>query len=319
MSPARTSLRPAFSLVELLVVLAILAILIALLIPAIQKARAAAASAECSNNLKQIGLALHQYHDANGRFPSWGELQNNWMYKILPYLEQDALYKQGQSTHPDVQAQTWSTIVPTYLCPADPRENAGGLYLWPSEKKKSDPSLVAWRNLGWPPFAMTSYLGVAGQSTEFVWDGATWAQPYAFNGVFRWTAGTKIAEITDGLSSTLMVGERPPAPDNFSSGWALGDQWGTTLWTIVVWPPVSIYPSKNGFDPGPACPEQAYYFSAGDVADYCHANHFWSFHAGGGHWLMCDGSVHFLTYDVGTTSLPLMASINGGEEVPPID
>src|SRR5262245_24040759 len=135
MKTIRDPMRGAFTLVELLVVVAISAVLIALLVPAVQKARAAAASSQCVNNMRQIGLAAQTYHNTFRCFPTmqrhsgWAPetWRNSWLYQSLPYLEQEALYKQGQSTAVAEVDKTISTIVSTFICPADPRENAGGL------------------------------------------------------------------------------------------------------------------------------------------------------------------------------------------------
>jgi prepilin-type N-terminal cleavage/methylation domain-containing protein/prepilin-type processing-associated H-X9-DG protein len=296
-------MRKAFSLVELLVVIAIIAVLVALLIPAIQKVRAAAARAECSSKLKQLGLALNGYHDVNGHFPTQaGNQEQGWMYKILPHIDQEALYRQGliQNRNPIIISpippfttqpippptiqnnpywDTWSTVVVEFICPSDPRPFDGGDYA-----------------LGSRSYAMTSYLGVAGRNSWEDWDGP-----------IEKSSPVRVAQITRGLSNTVMVGERPPTPDIFWGWWAFRE-WDNTLWAVGN---INLSPYAWSLT-DVVCPDAAF-FSEGDLKSECHAAHFWSFHSGGANWLFADGSVQFLTYDAGQTVIPKMASIYGDD------
>jgi prepilin-type N-terminal cleavage/methylation domain-containing protein len=185
--------RFAFTLIELLVVIAIIAILIALLVPAVQKVREAAARTQCANNLKQIGLACHSYHDTYKKLPQgWVTVQNNlpgrgwaWGTLILPYIEQAPLYKQlNPILSPPTNAPLSSnplaqTPIPIFMCPSDANSNV--LNVWFDNYSKSN--YVCNRALFGPG---DGYNG--------------WANGQPFN--------MTLVGITDGTSNTIMIGER---------------------------------------------------------------------------------------------------------------
>jgi prepilin-type N-terminal cleavage/methylation domain-containing protein/prepilin-type processing-associated H-X9-DG protein len=277
------SRRQALSLIELLVVVAVIAVLLAVLVPAVQRARAAAARTECANNLKQIGLAAHHFHEVNGAFPLASSIGNgSWMRQVLPFIDKDV--------------SDQATIVPTFLCPSD--ENAIGLWRFVF----SDGNIIYG--------AMTSYLGVLGRSPPEPGqhgDGVFGGIVNRFERFHR----ISISQITDGPSNTLMAGERPPTPDKFWGRWWL-EMYHTSHFAIGVADPAA---DDKGDGTGEPCPALAY-FGPGDNGSYCHANHFWSFHEGGGNWLLCDGSVRFLSYAAADTVVPPMATICGGEVIP---
>ncbi|MEW4452254.1 DUF1559 domain-containing protein [Bremerella sp. JC817] len=191
----RRSLRPAgFTLVELLVVIAIIGVLIALLLPAVQMAREAARRMSCTNNLKQLGLALHNYHDTFLTFPRYNQraLASNASdsyscgphVKILPFIEQDAMYEQLKTTTQnfyrniaDAETLVQSNRLSAYVCPSD--------------SPVGNDSRTANCNY---PFSTGSNLG---------WNIAESRQ----NGVLRFSTETDFAAITDGTTNTIMIGE----------------------------------------------------------------------------------------------------------------
>jgi prepilin-type N-terminal cleavage/methylation domain-containing protein/prepilin-type processing-associated H-X9-DG protein len=282
--------RTGFSLIELVVVLAIVAVLIGLLLPAVQKARDAAVRTQCLNNLKQIGLALHSYHEAHGQLPP-GLMSDDgvapqpylsWNARLLPFLEQEPLWREVEAAFEkdrnflSIPPHTHrATVVAAFACPADPR--AG------------QPSTKASVRV-----AFTSYLGVAGRDSDVL------------DGVLFLDSQVRIADILDGTSNTLAAGERPPSADERYGWWYAG--WGQSKdgSAEVV---LGVADRNTAM---PSCFSGPYRFGQGRIDNQCDALHFWSLHPGGANFVFADGSARFLTY----SSHPLMpawATRAGGE------
>jgi prepilin-type processing-associated H-X9-DG protein/prepilin-type N-terminal cleavage/methylation domain-containing protein len=283
--------RMAFTLVELLVVLAIAGILMALTFVGVQKAREAANRTVCTNNLRQVGLALHEYHVTNQVLPpgldgSTGPLPFlSWNARILPNLGDQPLWQeimQAYAADPDflhVPPHVHrKTVVKVFGCPSDPRALMPGTYPGTSR------------------VAFTSYLGVEGTNQ------------YLRDGVLFVDSRVRMAEVTDGTSNTLLVGERPPSANQVLGWWYAG--WGQSQDGSAEMVLGAL--EENVYQPG--CPEVAYRFGPGSLTNQCDAFHFWSLHPGGGNFLFADGSVRLLTYGA-EPLLPALATRAGGEGV----
>ncbi len=320
--------RRGFTLVELLVVIAIIGTLIALLLPAVQSAREAARRMQCSNNLKQMGLAVHNYHTAHGCFPPGGITEGestssqktriNWAIALLPYMEQQTLYDRydhsaynqdpGKSNGNELVRQA---LVATYVCPSEPH---GGDLQVPGTGPGGDPA----RGGAGLEYRTGSYKCVAGAVTDDMplreqgwWDMyfASWPLPdyhrrgvMHMTGVLDWTC-ERIRDVTDGTSNTLMIGEKSTSTGRtWTSFWAYPYIYYTMGHSVEH--PLSI---SNDMD---ECFELA--DEAGVWAAPC-ARSWGSFHPGVIQFALADGSVRGISTNVDLTVLCDASTIGGGE------
>ena len=280
--------RRGFTLIELLVVIAIIAILIALLVPAVQKVREAAARTQCQNNLKQLGLALHNHHDTFKRFPP-GILRNqgaptaptpeaanrrySWCTEVLPFIEQDNVQKLFNYTNFNANrgltgnnaTVSWR-VIPTYVCPSDPLKN--------DAVDRSDATANPPRDWG-----LTCYGANAGRRS-YRRNVQTQDGPFIHN-VYR-----RFADITDGTSNTIFVGERNHRDVVFNSipGEDL-QEWG--WWVFGAEGDVLLSAAQVINWKMPAPPTQANY----DLR----INVFGSGHSQGANFALGDASVRFIS------------------------
>lgn len=334
--------RPGFTLVELLVVIAIIGILVALLLPAVQAARAAARRMQCSNNVKQLVLATHNYHDIHKTFPlnyaNWRSSHpidgsaTSWMTQTLPFIEQQPLYDQinfafGCRNDPrnaianpngalPSNEKVARTSVAAFQCPEDSHDGTLDL----NRANYRCPSRSWWGNRNW---GVNNYKGNAG--ANWTWGvyinranrghGATSEDPFGHRGghgldrgngpYFRgnnWPCSTKIAAVLDGTSTTFAVGEAVP-------------EWCTHTWWY----------HPNGVTATTAVPLnqraiRANCQSGNKLADLICARSDWpnnysfmSKHTGGAFFGMCDGSTHFIGDNIDILAYRRLGSMMDGQ------
>jgi prepilin-type N-terminal cleavage/methylation domain-containing protein/prepilin-type processing-associated H-X9-DG protein len=273
--PCRFAVRRGFTLIELLVVIAIIAVLIALLLPAVQAAREAARRISCVNNLKQIGIALHGYHDVFTTFPAGGwipvygqsltaSMNMGWSASVIPWLEQNVVYSGLNFSFPyNVPANSTaaSTVFQVYLCPSEPRTTYWNRFPGPPP----DPY----------PSADGDYGGMYGPRAL----GSSFTNnPPAGPMIFNQCIG--LAQITDGASQTIQVGEDPEA---INAMWVSG---------------------HNIFD-------QSAPINARPKSEL--GEELTSQHPGGVNTLFADGSVHFLKNSTNVVPLAALCTRAMGE------
>ncbi len=266
--------RRGFTLVELLVVIAIIGILVSLTLPAVQEARESARRTQCQNNLKQWGLACHMYHDTTRAMPIGITINGQWTFRarMLPYMEGNNTYNNIDfgNSYPHCFAASAGNLATNpsddsftfYHCPSDPLQK--GIY----------------PNYFGAPYICTEYMGVSGGASDLINDGT-----------FYVNSRRKFADISDGLSNTVIMGERGIPKDLFW-GWATC---GATSYDVYLSMQYGYARGKADVTP--------------DLA------HFWSYHRGGAHFLVADSSVRMVRYNTDYKVLVGICTIKGQEAI----
>ncbi|MCA9091436.1 MAG: DUF1559 domain-containing protein [Planctomycetaceae bacterium] len=328
-----------FTLIELLVVIAIIAILIALLLPAVQQAREAARRSQCKNNLKQIGLAMHNYHDVHGKFPIGAQAtfwMPNWRSSILPFLDQANAYNRltrtpaanhgyaagnGNASYSgyDVENAVLNNLfVSTYKCPSS---TASAFYTGSSplsNNGKQSPN----SSLGIETGMTMDYVGIAGATDGATSGTSAYGGPChssisggssCINGVMAVARSTAMRDITDGASNTMLVAEQSGLVggisdyrNNYYGGWSgamlNGGLAGTDPYSVYYATGVNVVRHSPNLRSAPTGGDQTYALNA--VLN--------SFHTGGIHVLLADGGVRFVSDNVAITILRSLGSAQDG-------
>lgn len=313
MKPRIRSPKSGFTLIELLVVIAIIAILIALLLPAVQQAREAARRTQCKNNIKQLGLALHNYHDTSLTFPPGGitmgnccgaKSGTNWAISILPYMDQAPLYNlyDFNSFNEDPGLNNGNqivreTILSAHQCPSD---IVTGL-----ERPASGPGSGL-------QYAHSTYRAVNGRANPATgWAdnrGNMTGNTLKWRGVLHNVSSNgrceRMADVVDGTSNTLMIGEYSTKTNT-----RRGTFWAYT-YTSYSNSSITVGQSRTLLNDYDKCVS----IGGAGGSNSCKRG-FGSFHEGGVQFLLADGSVRFVSENVDTNTLGGLATINNSEVI----
>lgn len=320
----RIAPRPAFTLIELLVAVAVIGILVALLLPAVQQAREAARRTQCQNNLKQIGLALHNYHDVHRAFPpGWvvGEILPgsgllpqvdrgclwSWGAFLLPALEQAPLYNQlnvGLGANPPPPGDPDDRVLETFLCPSDASgtESRWGLWLL----NGVDSQLVRG-------YSKSNYVAVNGRTLlpfdplDAVGFHPSLIYPTDERGIFGFQTRTRIRDITDGTSVTFAVGEREMATPEAGK-----DPHGA-IWIRNVGVLEAPGSSLGGLSTNCNAISVTGVTNPALVINSDRPGRFSSLHPGGAHFGIADGSVRFVSENINARTYAFLGSMADGQ------
>ena len=314
--------KPAFTLVELLVVVTIIGILIAMLLPAVQAAREAARRIQCGNNFKQVGVAMHDYHAAIGVFPpgtiTWQGLPATgctaspdgsatyigwgWGTFILPYLDQQPLYDRfdfrgrsgtydalgnpNSTTLPGRNMPLGETRLPVYMCPTDPQAGELCQCTMTTYSGHTSNPLEDW--------AMSNMAGVC-DSARTLCNSIQQKQGKESDGVLGGVQSCSLEQIEDGASNTLLIGE--------VTGGGRGTHYG------FYWVTLGVNDTGQGINGPGTIPGK------GTFALYSMKGGFSSYHPGGCHFVQADGSVRFLSATIDATALKSLTTRAGHEAI----